>query len=206
MKNSIETIIFDLGGVLINWNPRNMFRKMFADENQMEYFLKNITTMEWNEQQDAGRKLADATEMLIAEHPEWAAEIQAYYDRWTEMLDGAIGETVEILTKLYEGKQYRLYALTNWSGELFPYALANFPFLQFFEGILVSGDEGLKKPDLRIYNLILERYQIDPTKAVFIDDSWRNIEGAQAAFLNTIHFLNPAQLRTDLEEMGVVID
>jgi 2-haloacid dehalogenase len=205
MKNHIETIIFDLGGVLINWNPRNMFRKMFADEKQMEYFLQNITTMEWNEQQDAGRKIADATAALVAQHPEWATEIQAYYDRWTEMLDGAIGETVELLTRLYEGKQYRLYALTNWSGELFPYALANFPFLQFFEGILVSGDEGLKKPDLRIYNLILERYHIDPTKAVFIDDSWRNIEGAQAAFLNTIHFLNPAQLRADLEAMGVVL-
>jgi 2-haloacid dehalogenase len=201
----IETIIFDLGGVLIDWNPRYVYRKIFSDEAKMEDFLTNVTTMEWNEQQDAGHLIADATRELIAKHPESEPEIRAYYDRWTEMLNGAIQETVDILTKVHEGKKYRLYALTNWSGELFPYALANFDFLQYFKGIVVSGDEKMKKPDIRIYDLILDRYEIDPKTAVFIDDNERNIKAAATTGLQTIHFKSPQQLAEDLVEMGIVL-
>lgn len=201
----IETIIFDLGGVLIDWNPRYMFRKIFDDEAAMEDFLTNVTTMEWNEQQDAGYLIADATKDLIAKYPEFEPEIRAYYDRWTEMLNGAIQETVDILTKIHASKKYRLYALTNWSGELFPYALKTFDFLQYFEGIVVSGDEKMKKPDIRIYDLILDRYEINPETAVFIDDSERNIKAAATTGLKTIHFKSSQQLAEDLEKLGISV-
>jgi 2-haloacid dehalogenase len=201
----IKTIIFDLGGVLIDWNPRYMYRKIFSDEAKMEDFLTNITTMEWNEQQDAGHLIADATRELIAKYPDSESQIRAYYERWTEMLNGAVQETVDILMKIHDSKKYRLYALTNWSGELFPYALANFDFLQYFKGIIVSGDEKMKKPDIRIYDLILDRYEIDPETAVFIDDSERNIKGAAVVGLKTIHFKSAQQLEKDLAKMGVLI-
>lgn len=200
----IKTVIFDLGNVLISWNPRNLYRKIFEDEAAMEYFLANITTMEWNEQQDAGRKWAVATEILLEKHPEFEAEIRAYFDRWTEMLNGAIEGTVEILKEIHGSKKYRLYALTNWSDELFHHATERFDFLELFEGIVVSGNEGMKKPDLRIYNLILERYNIEAETAVFIDDSQRNIEAAQKVNIHAIHFQSPEQLRTDLEALNVI--
>lgn len=199
----IKTVIFDLGGVLIDWNPRNLYRKIFDDEAKMEYFLANITTMHWNEEQDGGRKLTVATEALVKEYPEFEKEIRAYYGRWTEMLNGSIQGTVEILNDIYGSKNYRLYALTNWSGELFHHALERFDFLQYFEGILVSGDENIKKPDLRIYNLILERYAIEAETAVFIDDNKRNIEAAKEVNLKTIHFQSPEQLKADLKKLGI---
>lgn len=199
----IKTIIFDLGGVLIDWNPRYMYRKIFDDEAKMEYFLANITTPDWNEAQDGGQKLSVATEMLVEQYPEFETEIRAYYGRWTEMLNGAIQETVDILNEIYGSKKYRLYALTNWSGELFHHALERFEFLQYFEGIVVSGDENLKKPDLRIYNLILDRYNIEAETAVFIDDNKRNIEASKKVNLQTIHFQSPEQLRVDLAKLGV---
>jgi len=203
MQN-IETVIFDLGGVLIKWDPKRVFRTIFKTEKEVEKFLAEICTMDWNEQQDGGYKLADATEDLVAKHPEFESEIRAYYGRWTEMLDGAKQGTVDLLTQIHEEKKYRLYALTNWSGELFHHALERFPFLQFFEGILVSGDENMKKPDLRIYNLILDRYTINPETAVFIDDNFRNIEAAKKVKLQTIHFQSEEQLKKDLEDLGVV--
>ena len=200
----IKTVIFDLGGVLIDWNPRYMYRKIFDDEAKMEDFLANITTMDWNEQQDAGRKWSVATELLVKEHPEFEMEIRAYFDRWTEMLNGAIQGTVDILNEIHGSGKYRLYALTNWSDELFHHALERFDFLQLFEGIVVSGAENMKKPDLRIYNLILDRYQIEAETAVFIDDSQRNIDAAKKVKIQTIHFKSPKQLRQDLEVMNVI--
>jgi 2-haloacid dehalogenase len=200
----IETVIFDLGGVLIDWDPRNMYRKIFSDEAAMEDFLANVTTMDWNEQQDAGYPLADATRELIAAHPEFEAEIRAYYERWTEMLNGAMQETVDILTEIYEGKKYRLYALTNWSGELFHHARERYDFLQYFEGIVVSGDEQMKKPDIRIYDLISNRYDINSETAIFVDDNARNIKAAATTGLKTIHFKSAEQTRKELEAFGVL--
>ncbi len=200
---TVKTIIFDLGGVLINWDPRNMYRKIFKDEERMEYFLANITTYDWNEQQDAGRTWAEATRILVEQHPKWENEIRAYHARWTEMLDGAIQGTVDILTKLHQDKKYRLYALTNWSRETFPYALENFEFLQYFEGILVSGEEMMKKPDPRIYNLIAERYNIEKSTAVFIDDSLKNVKGSIDTGIYCIHFKSSEQLANDLRALGV---
>jgi 2-haloacid dehalogenase len=197
----INTIIFDLGGVLIDWNPRHLYRKIFDSEERMEHFLEQITSHDWNEQQDAGRPLAEATELLVGQHPDWEDEIRAFYGRWEEMLGGPVWGTVELLESLKAPGHWKLYALTNWSAETFPIARERYEFLSWFEGILVSGEEKLKKPDRRIYELMLERYQIDPYKALFIDDSERNVKGASAVGLRTIHFRSPMQLREELADI-----
>ncbi|MEM1123825.1 MAG: HAD family hydrolase, partial [Bacteroidota bacterium] len=142
----INTIIFDLGGVLIKWDPKRVFRTIFDTEAAVDKFLAEVCTMDWNEQQDAGRPIAEANRILIEKFPEYQAEIEAYYGRWTEMLGGAIAGTVQILEALKASKKYRLYALTNWSAETFPEALKRYEFLQHFKNILVSGKEGMKKP------------------------------------------------------------
>ncbi|MBK9490294.1 MAG: HAD family phosphatase [Haliscomenobacter sp.] len=199
-----KTIIFDLGGVLVDWNPRYMYRQIFSDEAEMERFLAEVTTGHWNEQQDAGRTLAEATELLVAEHPHYESEIRAFYGRWTEMLNGAIEDTVVILDEIRNKGKHRVYALTNWSNETFPYALDNFHFMHWFEGILVSGDEKLIKPDPAIYELILSRYNIERSTALFIDDNLKNVHGALAVGLPAVQFESPEQLRAFLEEKGVL--
>ena len=204
-NKSIDAIIFDLGGVLIDWNPRYMYRTIFKTEEETEWFLENVTTSEWNENQDAGYPIHKATEDLIAQHPEWGPEIKAYYGRWLEMLGGAIHETVEIFRQLKENGNYKLYALTNWSGELFPHARERFEFLKWFEGIVVSGDEKMRKPSAEFYKVLLDRYRLDPSETIFIDDSLRNVKGAEAVGITGIHFHNPEQLKEELQRFGVEI-
>jgi len=160
--------------------------------------------MDWNEHQDAGRPIAEANRILIAQFPEYQAEIEAYYGRWTEMLGGAIEGTVQILEALKASKKYRLYALTNWSAETFPEALKRYEFLQHFKNILVSGKEGIKKPSADIYELCLHRFDIDRSKAIFIDDSARNVQGSEAVGLKAIQFTSPEQLRTDLKQLNIL--
>ena len=200
----IETVIFDLGGVLIDWEPRRLFRKIFDDEEEMEYFLNNICTPDWNVQQDKGRPLADATQLLVDQFPKYTSQIEAFYGRWEEMLGGAIQPTVDILNELVEAKTHRIYALTNWSAETFPVALRDYSFLQLFEGILVSGDEKMIKPQREIYELICQRYDIEPTTAIFIDDSLKNIKGCEEYGMIGIHFKSGEGLRRELEVMGVL--
>src|SRR5258706_1793339 len=156
----INAIIFDLGGVLIDWNPRYVYRQIFKTEEEVEWFLKNVTTLDWNERQDEGYSIHKATEELIAKHPEWEPEIKAYYGRWPEMLGEAIHETVDIFRQLKETGKYKLFALTNWSAELFPHARERFDFLKWFDGIVVSGEEKLRKPFPEFYQLLLDRYQL----------------------------------------------
>jgi len=200
----IETIIFDLGKVLIDWEPRRLYRKIFNDEEEMEYFLNNICTPDWNEQQDAGRTLKEATDILLKKHPKYKKEIKAFYGRWEEMLGGPVQSTVDILEFLQKRNTHRLYALTNWSAETFPIAIRDYYFLKYFEGILVSGTEKMKKPDPKIYKLILERYEIDPATAIFIDDSEKNVKSAEASGIKSIHFKSGAQLKKELETLGVL--
>ncbi|WP_375433895.1 HAD family hydrolase [uncultured Hymenobacter sp.] len=199
----ITIIVFDLGGVLIDWNPRYLYRKLFTDEQEMNTFLETVTTPDWNEEQDAGRSLAEATAFLVAKHPEHRQMIEHFYGRWSEMLGGAIQGTVDVLTELRASGRYRLYALTNWSAETFPIALEQFEFLHWFEGIVVSGVEKSRKPFPDFYHLLLTRYGIEPEYAVFIDDNERNILAAQAVGLHTVHFHSPEQLRAELQTYGV---
>ena len=200
----INTVIFDLGGVLIDWNPRYVYRTIFKSEEEIDWFFENIATHDWNENQDAGYPLDAATEDLIKKHPDWEKEIRAYYGRWTEMLGGPIEATVEIFKELKQLPQIKTYALTNWSAETFPIALERYDFLHWFDGRLVSGEEKTRKPFAEIYQKIIDRFSIDPHKAIFIDDNLRNIKGAEILGIRGIHFIDPFQLRNELKEMGLL--
>lgn len=200
----IDTIIFDLGGVLIDWNPRHLYRKIFKTEDEITWFLENICTSEWNDEQDAGRSFAEATRVLANQHPEWREAIEAWYGRWQESISGPVHGTVEILQGLYENKRHRLYALTNWSAESFPWALETFEFLHWFDGIVVSGIEKCRKPYPEIYQRLLTRYNVSAPNSLFIDDNVRNIDGAAALGLNTVLFQSPDQLRRELSAKGML--
>jgi len=200
----IDTIIFDLGGVLVDWNPEYLYAEVFhGDKQKVDWFLSEICTNDWNAEQDAGRTLQEATEMLLIQYPEYEAWIRMYYDRWEDMLGGAIDNTVIILNKLKRANTHRLYALTNWSTETFPIAVKRFDFLNHFEGILVSGEEKTRKPFPKIYEIMLERYQINPIKSVFIDDNLENIIAAKKFGMKGIHFKSSRQLHTELSKLGV---
>lgn len=200
----INTIIFDLGNVLIDWNPRYVYRTVFDTEEESEWFLQNICTLDWNEKQDAGYLIATAVEEKVTEFPEWENEIRIYYDRWVEMLKGPINETVEIFRQLKQSGRYKIYGLTNWSAELFPIALEKYDFLSWFDGIVVSGEEKMRKPFPEIYHLLLERYKVKAEEALFIDDSLRNIKAAGALGINCIHFQSPAQFQQELTLKEVI--
>ena len=202
--SAIKTIIFDLGGVLIDWSPEYVFLKEFrGNREKMDWFLNETCAWEWNMNQDAGYPLAKATEDRIKLFPEYETLIRMYYGRWEEMLGYTHEDTLEILESVVKNPKYQVYALTNWSGETFPVALKKFPWLQWFEGILVSGDEGMRKPHKEIYELMLSRYSITPNNAVFIDDSLKNVEGCEAVGIKGIHFTIAASLRADLIALGV---
>ncbi len=200
----INTIIFDLGGVLIDWQPEYVYLDEFnGDREKMQWFFDNICTQDWNENQDAGYPMAKATEERVALFPEYEALIRMFYGRWVEMLGNAIIGTVEILNTLITSKNYKVVALTNWSSETFPIALERFEFLQWFDGIVVSGDEKTRKPFDEIYKLTLNRYDITAENAVFIDDNLRNIEAANALGINGIQFKSPEQLIHQLKAYNI---
>lgn len=196
--------MFDLGGVLIDWNPRHLYRKLFdGNEAAMEQFLGTICTQEWNERQDAGRTFAEAVSELLPRHAEHLPLIEAYGQRFGEMIPGAIEGTVQILTDLKHAG-VPLYALTNWSAETFPPQRRRFDFLSWFAGIVVSGEEGVIKPDPRIFRTLLQRYRISADQAVFIDDNPNNAAAAAALGLHGIHFKSPELLRRELETIGLL--
>ncbi len=200
----ISTIIFDLGGVLVDWKPEYVFRSVIPDVEKRKYFFDHVCTHDWNIEQDAGRSLADGTTMLVSQFPEWEQEIRSFYDRWEEMLGGPIPEAVELLRTLRDDGRYRLLALTNWSAETFPIALARYDFLHWFEGIVVSGVEKTRKPFPDIYRILLERYQVTPSSAVFVDDAEKNVLAAQVLGIRSVHFQSALQLRNALREWRIL--
>jgi 2-haloacid dehalogenase len=200
----ITTIIFDLGGVLIDWNPRYLYRKLLPGESEIDYFLENITTSDWNEAQDEGRSLAAGTEILVNQHPEYEQLIRAFYGRWPEMLGGPIAGTVALLAQLKEEKTYDLFALTNWSAETWPIALREYDFLSWFQGVLVSGEEKMRKPTPAFYQLLEERFPLQLSTSLFIDDNLRNVEAARRLGLRSIHFHSPEQLKEELLKLGIL--
>ena len=207
MAKEITTIIFDLGGVLIDWNPAYVYLKEFrGNREKMDWFLEHICAWTWNVNQDAGYPIAKATAERIALFPEYKELIEMYYGRWEEMLGYAHNDTLAILKSLVDNPKYRVLALTNWSGETWPKAIAKFPWLGWFEGILVSGDEGMRKPFPEIYELILSRYAINASEAVFIDDSKGNIEGCEAVGIKGIHFKDALTLKANLRSLGITIN
>lgn len=201
----INTIIFDLGGVLIDWNPKYLYRKVFnGDNDKVNWFLDNICTMEWNVKQDAGRQLTKGTELLIEKYPQYERWIKMYYGRWAEMLGGPIKAAVNLFNELNSNNNLKLYALTNWSAETFPIALERYDFLHNFDGIVVSGEEKMRKPFPEIYQLILERYKLSPQHSIFIDDNKENVDAAERFGINGIHFTSSTQLKAVLQEYGLI--
>lgn len=198
----IENIIFDFGDVLLNWNPRHLYKNYFSTEAEMENFLGHICTDAWNLEQDKGRPLTTATTLLQKEFPIYHEAIQLYYDQWEIMLHSDIPGTVELLYQLK--KRYKIYGLTNWSAETIPIAYKRFPFFKEFDGIVVSGDVKMIKPDRRIYEHLLEKYHLKPEASIFIDDKATNADAASTLGMHGIQFENPTQLKEKLSEMGVL--
>lgn len=197
------TVVFDLGGVLIDWDPRHLYRKLIANESEMELFLEEICSRAWNLEQDRGRPWKEAIELLIRQHPTHADLITAFHNRWPEMLGGPIQGTVDILREL-RARATPLYALTNWSNETFHHAEGLYDFLNWFHGIVVSGRERIVKPDPAIYRLLCQRYALDPTSLVYIDDNPNNAAAASRLGMHGIHFTDPPALRRDLTSLGLL--
>jgi len=202
----IKNIIFDLGGVLIDWNPEYVYLNEFGgDRKKMQAFFDEVCTFDWNENQDAGYPLAQATEDRIALFPEYENLIRMYYGRWEEMLGEALDGTVELLKKLVDHPEYKVVALTNWSAETFPVALKRFEFLHWFEGIVVSGTEKTRKPFPEIYQTTLNRFDLVAEESLFIDDNARNVAAAAALGIQTIRFHSPEQLAKELQAKGILL-
>jgi 2-haloacid dehalogenase len=196
------TVVFDLGGVLIDWNPRHLYQKLFAgDDAAMEHFLANVCTSEWNLQQDAGRPFAEACALVKSQHPDHSAMIDAWFERFDEMMAGPIRGTIEVLADLREA-EVPIYALSNWSAETFPFAEKRFKFLQWFRGILLSANVRMVKPDTRIFQRFCETFSLNPKTIVYVDDLQRNVEAATKIGMHAIHFTDPASLREQLRQLG----
>ena len=199
-----NVVVFDIGGVLIDWDPRHLYRKLFpVDEPAMEHFLANVCTHEWNRGQDAGRSFAEGARLLKRRHPDKAELIDAYGTRFDEMMPGPIPGTVEILAELRD-RGTPLYILSNFSAETFPPALERFDFLRWFRDIVISGEVGVIKPDPRIYEITLTRFAIDPHRAVYIDDVAANAEAARPFGIHGIHFTTPGALREELVRLALL--
>jgi 2-haloacid dehalogenase len=203
MTPTPTTVIFDLGAVLIDWNPRYLYRSLIDDPDEMERFLAEVTTAAWNHEQDRGRRWDDAVAQLVEQHPAHAALIRAYHERWPEMLGEQIHDTVEILAEL-RAAGVSLYALTNWSAETWPIALERYPFLGWFRGIVVSGEVGAAKPERAVYDALTERYGVVAAESVFIDDQPRNVEAARNLGFGAIRFTDAPSLRAALVDLGLL--
>ena len=196
-------VVFDIGNVLVHWEPRALYRKIFAGEDEVEWFIANVCTSDWNLEQDRGRSFAEAVREATARFPEHADAIAAYDLRWHETMPGPIDGTVGILEELRQ-RGTPLYAITNFNQDKFRETLERFSFLRTFRDIVVSGDERLLKPDPAIYRVLLERNGIDAAACVFIDDSEKNVRGAEAVGMKAIHFTTPRALRVELAGMGLL--
>lgn len=200
---NIKNIVFDFGGVLMDWNPRYYYKGKFDSDEQMEYFLKNICTDEWNIQQDAGRSLQEATEERVAKFPEYEQYIRNYYGQWEKMLKSDIYENTYLVGKLKE-KGYPLYGLTNWSAETFPIAKKRYGVFDLFDGIVVSGEEKKIKPNSEIYHILLKRYGLKAEESLFIDDNENNVKAAQDIGFHVIKLIEGVNLRKELQKLNLL--
>jgi 2-haloacid dehalogenase len=203
MDRKPSGVVFDLGGVLIDWDPRHLYRKLIPDQAEMERFLTEVCSPAWNLEQDRGRSWTEACALLRARHPDHGELIDAFRSRWPEMLAGPIEGSLDILRELKDSGT-RLFGLTNWSHETFPIAVESYDFLGWFETIVVSGQERLVKPDARIYHLLIERSGLDPTTLIYIDDNPANAAAATALGMHGVHFTSPNALRRELTSLGVL--
>lgn len=197
----IKNVVFDFGNVLIAWSRESLYLKIFnGDKTKTKWFLDNVCTMEWNHQLDEGVSFDYAISQLKIKWPEYFSEIDAFKNRWQEMIIGEISPTVAVLNRLKKAG-YPLYGLTNWSHETFGYAKSRFDFLNLLDGIVVSGEEKTAKPKPEIFNILIKRYHLTPEETLFIDDSLPNIETAKKLGFQTIWFENPQQFIKDIEQI-----
>lgn len=200
MRKQINCVVFDYGGVLVDWNPHHLYDAYFGSKEKTDWFLANICTMEWNVQMDAGKPFAQGIAELTALHPEWTREIQMYFDRWIEMMGEQI-PGMEALVRELKGKGYRVLGLTNWSSETFCQVRHSYPVFDLMDGMLVSGEEHLIKPSEAFFRLLLERFSLQADECVFIDDNPANVDGARRVGMHALRFQNAGQLRADLEAL-----
>jgi len=204
MQQKIDTIIFDLGGVLVDWKPEYVYRKKFkGNEEKLQWFLKNVCSPEWNIEQDAGRTIEEANKVKINEFPEYEDLIKVFYEQWPNMFSGPIHENLALFRKLKASGNYKIYALTNWSSEKWDKALELFPFFNDFDGVVVSGQEKTRKPFSEIYKILLNRFNISPEKAVFIDDNNDNVLAARGLNIHGIHYKNHLQLIEEFSTLNI---
>ena len=202
LSGKISAVVFDLGGVLIDWNPRYLYRHLFADPGDMEEFLANVCTDDWHHEHDLGADIRQSCEQLAGEYPRYRDLIMAWADRGEEMAAGQFDQTVEVLRKL-KAAGLRCYALSNMEREVFAIRSARFRFMRWFDGQVISGFEGVAKPDRRIFEVLLVRYGIDPEATVFVDDSRRNVEAAHGLGFNAVHYTSAYQLKLQLRALGL---
>ncbi len=200
----IKNIVFDFGNVLIRWDRKNLYSQIFSDPDELHFFLDKVCTLDWNAQMDKGKSFDTSIAERKVIFPKYAEQIQMFKDRWVEMLDGAIQENVEILKYFYNSSEFKTYGLTNWSAETFPIAQNHFDFLNYFEGIIVSGEEKLIKPGKEIYALLLDKFNLIPEECLFIDDSKANIVAAKEMGIQVIHFTEETDVKTELEKLQLI--
>ena len=200
---AVTTIIFDFGAVLVDWNPHRMLDKYFGSIEKADWFIKNVCTSEWNTEMDGGKPFAQGIAERSAIYPEYAADIQAYYDRWIEMIGGEIPGMREVVAEL-KAKGYKLYGLTNWSAETFCLVRNEFPVFGLLDGLLVAGEEPLIKQSPEIFQRLVDRFGLTPSECLFIDDNAANVEGSIAFGIPAIRFFGVDSLREDLRERGII--
>lgn len=203
-KALFDAVVFDLGNVLIPFNPRWLFRKMLPDEASIERCFAETGFEEWNLGMDAGRPFAEGIAAHSARYPHHRPLFEAFFHRWHETVGEPIAESVDMLRSLRRNG-VRTFALTNFSAETYPLAVARFPFLTEFDGTIVSGEERVVKPDPEIYHRLMRRYAIMPARAVFIDDRLENVEAARRLGLHGIHFVDPLAVRAELRTLGLPV-
>jgi 2-haloacid dehalogenase len=201
----MTAVIFDVGGVLIDWNPRHLYRKLFEGDSDgaMERFLAEVCTPEWNLRQDVGRPFVEAVAELTGRFPDHADLIAAYDARWEEMVPGAHDETIEIVREL-KARGTPLYCLTNFSTEKFPLMRRRFDVFDLFDGIVVSAEIGMVKPDPAVYRYLVERFGLEAPSCLFVDDVEANVGAASSIGMQAVHYLSGRQLRRDLQMRGVL--
>ena len=191
--------LFDLGGVFFDWDPNHFYKNVFENIEEREFFLAEVCNDQWNVQQDAGRSIAEAELELIPKFPHYEKEIKMYYKNHRKMIRGVFEESVDILKKLKD-KNYECYVLSNWSAETFAGMTDDYPFLKLFDGLLISGEDKLIKPDHAIYQLARDRFNLNPEETVFIDDKRENIEAAKGLDFKTIHLTDPKNIEKEINQ------
>jgi len=199
---AIKNIVFDFGGVLIDWNPIYLYQDIFTDTSEMDFFLKEICSPDWNLKQDEGHSLAEATKELQLLHPKYAKEIELFYKDWIKMIGGDIPENSRLIDSLKS--KYRLFGLSNWSAETFPLIFDRYPFFQDLEGIVLSGLEKIIKPDKGLYEILLNRYSLQANECLFIDDNRNNILAAKELGFHTLHLSEGVRLEAELIHLGII--